>query len=181
MPGRAVKPNPIELYSPLSLTECAQRLESAIDCERSVLISFSSMFGTKPVVGRVTQTSLKLRKRIGYRNSFQSFLTAAMRAEGTGTVISGEFAMHPFVRVFMILWFSGVILIGGTMFFITIGALLFGPTHHGDHAWIGAVVPPIMIGFGVGLIRFGQYLARNEARFITDFLLQTLNAKDRNS
>ncbi len=170
--------NRIELFSPLPPIECAARLASAIDCERSALISFSSIFGSKPIAGKVTETSLRLRKRIGYRNSFQNFLTATMRPEGTGTVISGEFAMHPIVRVFMTIWFGGVILIGGTMFIGTIGGFLFGLAPHGDNAWIGVVVPPLMLLFGFALVRFGSYLARDEARFITDFLLQVLNAND---
>ena len=102
-----------------------------------------------------------------------------MRPEGTGTVISGEFAVHPFVRVFMRIWFGGVILIGGTVFVSAVGAILFGAASQGD-AWVGVLVPPGMAVFGFFLIRAGRYLARNEARFITDFLINALDATDRN-
>jgi len=119
---------------------------------------------------------LRLRKRIGYRNSFQSFLAATLRPEAGGTVISGEVAMHPFVRVFMLIWFGGVILIGGTMFVATVGTMLFGSGSQYQNAWMGAVIPPILLAFGFGLVRFGRYLARDETRFLTGFLIQTLNA-----
>src|SRR4051812_21410120 len=118
--------NRIELIAPLPPAECASRLKAVIDTERSALFSFAGLFGSRPVVGRVTESSLRLRKRIGYRNSFQSFLTATMRPEAGGTLISGDVAMHPFVRVFMFVWFGGVVLIGGTMFLATVGSLLFG-------------------------------------------------------
>jgi len=147
-----------------------------MDTESSGLFSLAGLFGSKPVVGRVTETSLRLRKRIGYRNSFQSFLAATLRPEAGGTVISGEVAMHPFVRVFMLIWFGGVILIGGTMFVATVGTMLFGSGSQYQNAWMGAVIPPILLAFGFGLVRFGRYLARDETRFLTGFLIQTLNA-----
>lgn len=147
-----------------------------MDTEHSALFSLAGLVGSKPVVGRVTETSLQLRKRIGYRNSFQSFLSATLRHEAGGTLISGEVAMHPFVTVFMFIWFGFVILIGGTMFVATVGTLFFGPGNRHENAWMGAVIPPVMLVFGFGLVRFGRYLARDEARFLTDFLIQTLNA-----
>jgi len=147
-----------------------------MDTERSVFLPLAGLFGSKPVVGRVTETSLRLRKRIGYGNSFQSYLAATLRPEAGGTVISGEVAMHPFVRVFMFIWFGGAILIGGTMFVATIGTLFFGSGSKHQNAWMGAVIPPVMLVFGFGLVRFGRYLGRDEARYLTDFLIQTLNA-----
>jgi len=172
--------NRIELLTPLTPEECASRLMAVIDTERSALFSFAALFGTRPVIGRVTDSSLRLRKRIGYRNSFQSFLTATMRREAEGTVISGEVAMHPFVRIFMIIWFSGVILIGGTIFLVTIGSLISHSAHQQQNAWVGAVIFPAMLVFGYGLIQFGRYLARGEAPFLEDFLIQTLGAHKHN-
>jgi hypothetical protein len=173
---RTVDSNRIQLFSPLPPAECVSRLAAAMDTERSALFSLAGLFGSRPVVGRVTETSLRLRKRIGYRNSFQSYLAATLRSEAGGTVISGEVAMHPFVRVFMFIWFSGVVLIGGTMFVATVGTMLFSAGSQHQNAWMGAVIPPLMLAFGFGLVRFGRYLARDETRFLRDFLIQTLDA-----
>jgi hypothetical protein len=170
----------IQLLTPLTPTECALRLTAAIDAERSAFFSLAGLLGSKPVAGRVTESSLRLRKRIGYRNSFQSFLTATMQQELGGTVISGEVGMHPFVRVSMFIWFGGVILIGGTIFAASISSMIFGSGSLRQNAWLGAVIPPVMLAFGYGLIRFGRYLARHDARFLTDFLIQTLDARERN-
>ncbi len=171
----------LELYSPLPPDECAKRLSEAIDSERSALFSFLSLFGSHPVAGHVDVSSLKLRKRIRHNNSFQSYLTATMRPEGSGTVISGDFAMHPFVWVFLAIWFTGVTLIGGAVFIVTVGAYISGSPLRGDKAWMGVVSPLVVIGFGLALVRFGRFLARNEVRFIKDFLMQALNASDRNA
>ena len=89
--------------------------------------------------------------------------------------------MHSFVRVFMIVWFAGVIVIGGAIFFVTVGSFLFGTSQRPDNAWIGAVAPPLMLAFGYGLFRLGRYLSRREASFITDFLIQVLNANTRDA
>jgi len=168
----------LEIHSPLPPDECAKRISAAIDSERSALFSFSSLFGSRPVVGRVDSSSFRLRKRIAYRNSFQTFLTATMRSEGAGTVIQGEFAMHAFTRVFMPIWFGGVLLIGGTGFVISLVAMFTHSSEQHQGSWPFLLIPPGMLLFGFLLIRFGRYIARDEARFLTEFLRHTLDAND---
>jgi hypothetical protein len=170
----------MRLFSPFSPVECVSRLEAVIDTERSALFSLGGLFGSRPVVGRVNGSSLRLHKRIGYRNSFQIFLTATMQAEAGGTLISGGFAMHPFVRVFMLIWFGSVILIGGSIFVAIVRGVLSGTGSNRHNMWVGLVVPPAMLVFGVVLLRVGRFLARNESRFLTDFLIETLNARNQN-
>ena len=149
-----------------------------MDTELSALVSFASLFGSRPVIGRVTESSIRLRKRIGYRNSFQTFLTATLRWEAGATVISGKVNMHRFVQVFMFIWFTGAVLIGGPMFVVSIASLIPGSTHQMPNAWMGVVMPPVIVASGYGLVRFGRYLARNEAGFLKDFLMRTLDARE---
>jgi len=59
--------------------DCQARLSGAIDKERRALISFTAIFGSKRVVGWVTETSMRLRTRIYYRISGQIYITGAMR------------------------------------------------------------------------------------------------------
>ena len=66
------KSEQVKLFSPLTPAECVSKLEAAIDYEGFMLLSFASIFGSKPVIGRVTESSIRLRKRIYYRNSFQN-------------------------------------------------------------------------------------------------------------
>jgi len=101
-----------------------------------------------------------------------------MQPQRTGTVIRGEFAMHAFTRVFMPIWFGGVMLIGGSGFVISLFAMLTRPSGQHQRPWPVLLIPPGMLLFGFLLIRFGRYLARDEARFLTDFLRHTLDVDD---
>jgi hypothetical protein len=162
-----VATNHLDLYSPLAPSACASRIRAEIDVEK--FVSLSALFGSKPVVGRVTDSTLRLRKRIWYRNSFQTYLTATMRPEGSGTRICGEFAMHGFARAFMAVWFGLVLLIGGGSF---IFALISGlrDTSQLQSALSVFLFGAPMLVFGTLLVWFGRYLARDEARFMTEFL-----------
>ena len=139
----------LEVFSPLAADECVSRLEAAMDKESSGLFRWDA-FGSKPVIGTVSGDSLSLRKRIFYRNSFQTSLSAKIRPERGGTVISGEMGMDTLVRAFLVIWFGGVILIGGSMSVSSVSDLLSGSPRPGNNI-VGAVVPLLMAGFGVGL------------------------------
>ena len=170
----------VELFTPLPPPECARRLSSAIDDDGWLwLISLRGLVGSKPVIGHVTETWLRLRKRIGYRNSFQTILSASLRPEGGGTLIHGTAGVHVVVRAFMFVWFGGVMLGGGAIFLGTLAALLFGSGPRPPNAWAGIVMPWVMLGFGIGLVAGCRYLARDETRFLTDFLDSTLGAQQR--
>jgi hypothetical protein len=131
----------INLLAPFGQAECVSRLTAAIDAEQSLLSSIAALRGSKPVVGWVTESSMRLRKRIGYGNSFQSYLTrcevrerskthssttATMRPEAGGTAISGKIAMHPLVRAAMIVWFGAIIYMAGAPFIRTLYLMIVG-------------------------------------------------------
>ncbi len=161
----------VQLHSRFTPDECAQRLGAAIDSQLS-------LFGSRPVIGRVNSSTLRLRKRIGYGNSFQTFLTASMKPHGSGTVIDGEFAMSLFTRVFMSIWFAFLAIIGGSAFVVALFSLLAGPSEFRGNAWPFLFGPPGMLIFGFLLIRFGRYFAQAEAGFLKDFIRHTLDADE---
>src|SRR5262245_4778015 len=168
-----LKPTPVQLVTPLSRAECAQRLSAAID-GGSLL---RSAFGSKPVIGHASESALQLRKRIGYRNSFQTVLRASLQPDGQGTRISGKAGMHPVVPVFLLLWL-GVVGVFGIV--LAVGALsgsmkVDGPAL--SNGWVAVAMPAVMFAFGLVLLWFGRRLARDEARFLTDFLIATLDAR----
>ena len=88
--------------------ECVSRLREEID---SGVMTYLFGIGSKSFTGRVSESSLSLRRRISYRNSFQTVLRARMRPERGGTLISGTCGMHPLVKAFMLVWFGGLALI----------------------------------------------------------------------
>jgi hypothetical protein len=170
----------LEIISPFPPEECARRILAEIDVERATAFLVKRMAGARPVVGRVNGSSILLRKRVSYNNSFQTFLTATLQPHGTGTVIQGELALHPFTRVFMPVWFGGVVLFGGAALFVRLlGLLTHHPSPAENNAWLVMVIPLGMLLFGYLLVRFGRYLARDEACFLTDFLDRILEAGSR--
>ena len=127
-------------------------------------------------MGRVSDTSFWLQKRIDYRSSFQTVLRANLSAaEGGGTLIVGEFAMHPFVRVFMGCWFAFIGVFGGLASLGSIAQMLAGTSRPQSQTWAFILVPPFLLAFGVGLLRLGRTLAQKEARFVTAFLVRILD------
>ena len=128
------------------------------------------------MIGRVTEFSFCIRKRNGYRNSFQSLLSGSLRSEAGGTVISGVFGMDMFVRLFMFASFTFVVLVGGITVVVSVGSIFFNTGVPLKNAWVGVVFPFVILAFGTGLVRFGRHPARNEGRFLRGFLIKTLNA-----
>jgi hypothetical protein len=97
---------------------------------------------------------------------------------GSGTRISGHFGMHRWVRIFMTFWFGFLLVVGGSAFTVSVGRIFSAGELPVGGALIGFIVPPGMICFGIGLVLFGRYLARDEAAFLTDFLIRTLEARE---
>ena len=64
----------------------------------------------------------------------------------------------------------------GVAFLVIIGGLgiVLGAA---EGNWIAIPVPLIMLAFMFGLVRIGRYAARDEAQFLKDFLIQTLDAQ----
>jgi hypothetical protein len=120
---------------------------------------------------------LQARKCIPYRNSFQTFLVVRMRPDGTGTAIKGRLGMHVIVRALLVLWLTP--LVGG------VSALAYGamiaPTHDGLAVSGGEVAACVILALGIVLVGVGRYVARHEAPFLKNFLMETLNASPRSS
>ena len=151
---------PVKLTSPLAHDEIVRRLGAAIDSDWA-------LFGSKSVVGRVDKTSFRLRQRIRYRNSFQTFLFGTMTADGRSTRLDCRVGMHPMVAGFIALWLFAV---SGLL----VAALASVPA---DETVLLIAIPAGMFVFGIGLVLLGRWLARNEQRQLVAFLEQTIEAQ----
>lgn len=173
------KPTALCLWSALSPAECAARLAAAVDPESSLLDAWARATLEKPVIGSVKGASVRLRKRTElYRNSFQTYLTAELRPDGTGTAITGTMGLHPFVWAFMALWFAVLTLVGGLAALMFVASFVAAPTvRQGASGWGAVLILPGMLAFGIALVAFGRYLARSEAGFLVDFMVRTLDAE----
>ena len=92
-------------------------------------------------------------------------------------MISGDIGMHCFATLFMCIWFGFAVLMCGIFLIPSVRSLIAHPDTVQQETWVGCVVPIIMPAFGIGLVWFGRFLARNEDRLLVEFLVQTLDAK----
>jgi hypothetical protein len=155
----------VELMSSLLPDECVARLRGAIDPE---WLFFA--FGSKPVIGWVFRRRVFLRKRIGYRNSFQTILIGRVEPHGEGSVLRGTARIHPVVVVGMTVWF-GALVCGGVMYCVAWvqGGLVGDPP-------LGLAALALMGVFGALVVLLGRYLARAEWQFLVAFLAGLLEA-----
>ena len=158
----------ILLISPLQPDECAARIQAATD--REGLLGWS---GSRPVVGRVSNRSVRLSKRIGFRNSFQTFLVGRLEAGEDGTVFRGRTGMHPVVIALMLIWLIGIVLFGSVAIVAVIWGALAGVNVAGLMFFL--LITLLVVGF----IWFGRWLARDEERFLVSFVAGAIDARAR--
>jgi hypothetical protein len=161
------------LRTRISLEECKARLVSAVDAERFGL-SFSGYGGSKPILGKIGDNSFRLQKRRYYRNSFAPFFFGRFVPSDTGTVIEGEFRMHPFINGFMIFWFSFLAFLFVTM----LASSITGQGFVEGSRFLVPVIPVGLALFGIVFLKVGRWLGKGEEKDIIAFLKSTLEAND---
>ncbi|WP_271067748.1 hypothetical protein [Caulobacter sp. NIBR1757] len=137
--------------STLTPQACAKDLSMGLD-------GTLGLFGGKPVIGQVSSQGGWLRKRIWYRNSFQTVMRLSIQETAGGSRILARSSMPIFATLFMAFWFGfiGLVTLG------TLGAHGAGPSGLPDLLFI--------LAFGVGLVAFCRWLARDEHDFLLAFI-----------
>jgi len=149
-----------QMTSPLSRDEVVAALNGQID-------SPWRFFGKKAVIGKANRSRLWLSKRINYRNSFQTVLSATLADHDRGTLLKVRTGMSEAVMAFLFVWFGGVLTIGGAVV-----SLPF------IEAWKPEfLLLPGMLLFGVGLVTFGRWMAKGEDKFLVSFLEDAVDAR----
>ena len=160
-----------ELVAPMPRNECVKRLREKLDS--SVII-----LGERAVIGRVSEFSLTARKRIRYRNSFQTLLFVRLLEDSGRTRMLCRFHIRSLVRVFSLAWIAVTGVLGGAMMLMSSIILIVNPQNAPKGTWAGALLPPIIVVFFLAMVRFGRYLARGERDFLIGFLRRTVGAQD---
>lgn len=158
---------PVEVVSTLDRAEVLRRLQAGVDSEWT-------FGGAKGVVGRVDDDGFRLRMRIGYRNSFQTFMFGAVQADGRGTRIVARTGVHPFAAVFMTLWITVI----GLAAAIGVAGVFQAQADDATQNLI-FLVPIGMFAFGIALVGIGRWIARNERARLVAFLESAAEAKAR--
>jgi len=88
----------VELVSPLSRAECVHRLRAEV----------GKKGGSGAIVGRIGHTSVRLRKRIAYRNWLQPQVRVELVEEGPQTRLRCRLGVHPLSALFIGLVFAAI-------------------------------------------------------------------------
>jgi hypothetical protein len=150
------------LHSSLAPESCRERLRAETG---SLWNPFSAW--NRPVRGRVTEKGFWILKSIRYRNSFQTEASGRWLPEGNGTRIEMSLGMNRWVAVFMTLWLVGVFAFSAAWW---LSGAASEEAPRSTTPWVASFLPLVMLAFGFGVIAFGRWLARNEARELIDFL-----------
>jgi hypothetical protein len=149
------------------------------ECQRAVRSVGYSAFGV--VLASFDGYKFRLYVQRNYRNSFAPIFSGRLIPQVNGTRVEGRFGMHPFVKIFLAVWFGGVAIIGGLIFIRSIGQALSVYTSDNQHTLIGFAVPLILLFFGILLVRFGKQLGRNEETLILNWLKRSFANSNENS
>lgn len=135
--------------------------------------------GSQPFVGKLTETKLKIRKRVPYRNDLQTVLDATLlpTVDGSHTLIDGHIGLIASTIFFNLLWFSGAML--GVIILSIPSALKYLSTYPNpqeDGILIGILVPLCLLVFGVLTGVLGRWLARHEEAKLMDMMQHAIQA-----
>ena len=84
--------------------------------------------------------------------------------------IEVQLGVSRFVPAFLALWIS-ILLVAWLALAVSPGGS--GGATRPEDVWVAHWLPPLMILFGIALLGFGRWLARNEARELLEFLSRT--------
>lgn len=153
---------PYEKYTfetPLSKEEVLRRISENIEKEQTLRLSWDKR--EKPYEGRINENSFRLKRIIGYKNSFLPILVAKIESRSGKTVLKVKMRLIHFVLGFMIFWMSGVLL----------GLIAFGIKSFTDEFTPAVLIPLGMLLFGYLLTTLPfKYESKRYKSFIEELL-----------
>jgi hypothetical protein len=152
------------------------RSEHTISACRARLVGAVGFNTVGPVLGSVKGDKFHLYVvRRDFRNSFSPHFHGKLSVAPSGTVIEGKFRMHFFVKIFLTIWFTGLIAIGGNVAIMAVGSIVAGrPT---ANACFGLSFVAALLLFGVLLIYWGKVLGSDDESHILGFLQHSLDSR----
>jgi hypothetical protein len=126
------------------------------------------------VLGEFRGPVFRLHTKKYYSNAFAPFFYGKLTEVDGGTVLEGDFRLHPFIRLFLLFWLSFLILFGVSPIIVP------APQHPASglsRCWFYAGLALLAV-LGVGFVQCGRWMARGEREVIHSFLKSTLEAED---
>jgi hypothetical protein len=155
---------------------CRARVTEQVDIDRRAIFSLSGYRGKNPVLARFTGFEFRLHKRRYWRNDFAPVLYGRLVAESRGTRVETYWGIQRWARIFMRIWLSFAALTGVPIFFASLSQLVAGRQSVQGDLYVGLLVPPGMLLFGMLLPKIGSALGLREKRFLVEFLERVLIA-----
>jgi hypothetical protein len=167
----------IVLHSALAPDALVDRLRSSVDEERRTPFSLSGYKGSRPVLGKVGESTFRLQKRRCWRNDFAPHFYGQIQPEPGGTKIEGYFDVPRWAKLFMRVWLAAAVALGTPIFVLTLLDVTTGSHNVSGDKWVGLAVPPALVAFGILLPKLGRLLGRPDERTILEHLQNTLAAR----
>jgi|GEM_PF-2369689 hypothetical protein len=162
----------MRLSTKLSLADCRTRLGSATDLGGMALSWDAAAPG--PVLGEFHGSVFRLHTKKYYSNSFTPFLYGKLTQVDGATMLEGEFRLHPFIRLFLLIWFSFLIIFAVSPIIV--------PAQHNPVSGLNRQLfysgLAVLAFLGIVFVQVGRWLARGEREVIHAFLKKTLEADD---
>jgi hypothetical protein len=164
----------VNFIAPFARDECLRRLRTGVETSKS------------GVVGKVGDNDIRLRKSFPHDphdnyNAFQTYLFGNLTDDGNQTRLQCRLGMHTdrFTFTFMVLWFGLVLFM---WFSLLTGSGIVTTVNASGEEYIvegsGRFVLPIFFSaFPAVLFIFAWYSARNEQKFMIDFLRKTIDVR----
>jgi len=128
-----------------------------------------NLMGSKPLIGTTSSQGASFRRRLGYRNSFQTVMDVGVEPQGATTTLRARSYMHPYAMVFMAIWFIGA--------GVATAALLLASTAPGSpYSPLFALFPLVFAAFGVLMVFVGRWFARDDHDLMLEAVIRATDA-----
>lgn len=101
----------------------------------------------RPFTGTATADEIRIERVIGYGNAFRPRIRGRIEPRAGGSRLTATMSLHPFVSVFMLVWFGGVLATGLR--------IVAAPPSAGIREPVLIVIPPAMLLLGWLLVAGG--------------------------
>ena len=137
-------------HSTLTKEELLTHLQNEIETEKSFGFGAINYSYSKTYIGKIYTNSFEIKRVISYRNSFLPKINGEIQDDNNGCKIFVKMSLIEFVKVFMIIWLSGVV-------FACLASLysIFLKNGINTDGGLFMFIPFLMLIVGVLMIYFG--------------------------
>jgi hypothetical protein len=154
---------PAEFRSAYGIEESVARLQAAT--KRSAF----SAIGEAAAVGKVSPGQVRLQRVTPMgRNSFKPFFVGRFESRDGITLLTGQFGMSLFTKMFMTFWLGLVALFG-------VGFLVGSLSATASYPRQVVIGPFLMLIAGLGLVALGKWFARHDVAWLTGVIGRALD------